>query len=133
MILQGRMPIFSYAEGMARYLTKCSIQIGDFVVWAQPFTESIQEHAEKVARQAGLEIDFVRKKNFRKEQKSEQILQQRGYHPRLVWVFSALELCTTYAPQYNPDRKPSYRSAKDQKCLHYYFYFIDEVFGLCYL
>jgi DNA-binding HxlR family transcriptional regulator len=133
MILQGRMPIFSYAEGMTRYLTKRGIQIFDFVAWAKPLTEAMQEHAEKLAEEAGLKIDYVRKKNFRKEHKMEEILKTRGTHPGLVWIFSALEPCTTYAPQYNPDRKRAYWSAKDKKCLHYYFYFIDASMGLCYL
>lgn len=132
-ILQGRMPIFSYADGMTRYLTARGIKIFDFVKWAKPLTDGIQEHAEKVAAAAGLQVDFVRKKNFRKECRIQEVLQKRGTHPGLVWVFSALEPCTTYAPRYNPDKKRPYLSAKDKKCLHYYFYFIDETFGLCYL
>ena len=45
---------------------------------------------------------------------------------------SALEPCTTYAPKYNPNRPRPYLSAKDKKCLRY-FYFIDSALGLCYL
>jgi hypothetical protein len=133
MILQGRMPILSYAEGMTRYLNKRGIKIFDFVAWAKPFTEAIQEHAAKLAEEAGLKIDYVRKKNFRKERKIEEILKTRGTHPGLVWIFSALEPCTTYSPKYNPGRKRAYLSAKDKKCLHYYFYFMGASMGLCYL
>jgi hypothetical protein len=127
------MPILSYADGMTRYLTARGIKIFDFVKWAKPFTEGVKEHAEKVAAAAGLKVDFVRKKNFRKEQRIQEVLAKRGTHPGLVWVFSALEPCTTYSPRYNQDRKRPYLSAKDKKCLHYYFYFMDESFGLCYL
>ncbi len=74
----------------------------------------------------------MRKKNFRKEQRIAEVLKERGRHPGLVWIFSALEPCTTYAPKYSPKRK-TYLVAKDNKCLHYYIYFIDEEFGLCYL
>jgi hypothetical protein len=133
LILQGRMPILSYGEGMTRYLTKRGIKIFDFLQWASPITDAIKAHAEKLAQEAGLEIDYVRKKNFRKEKKIEEVLRKRGDHPGLVWIFSALEPCTTYAPKYNPDRKRPYMSAKDKKCLHYYFYFVDSALGLCYL
>ncbi|MBZ5627087.1 MAG: hypothetical protein LAQ69_51700 [Acidobacteriia bacterium] len=34
LILQGRMPILSYAEWMTRYLTKRGIKIFDFIHWA---------------------------------------------------------------------------------------------------
>jgi hypothetical protein len=133
LILQGRLPILSYAEGITRFLTARGVKIFDFVSWAKPLTDSIKQHAEAVAQQAGLQIDYVPKKNFRKEDKIESVLRKRGMHCGLVWVFSALEPCTTYAPKYNPNRKRAYLSAKDKKCLHYYFYFIDEAFGLCYL
>jgi len=132
LILQGRIGIFSYADGMTRYLTARNIKIFDFIKWAEPATEAIKQHVEGLAAQAGLEIDYVRKKNFRKEQRIEEVLKERGRHPGLVWIFSALEPCTTYAPKYSPKRK-AYLVAKDKKCLHYYFYFIDEEFGLCYL
>ncbi len=132
LILQGRIGIFSYADGMMRYLTARGIKIFDFLKWAAPATEAIKQHVEGLAAQAGLEVDFVRKKNFRKEQRIEEVLKKRGRHPGLVWSFSALEPCTTYAPKYSPKRK-AYLVAKDKKCLHYFFYFIDEEFGLCYL
>ena len=131
-ILQGRIPVLSYAEGMTRYLTARGVKIFDFIKWASPTTDAIKEHVEALAAQAGLQVDFVCKKNFRKEQRIEEVLRKRGRHPGLVWIFSALEPCTTYAPKYSPQRK-AYLVAKDKKCLHYYFYFIDEEFGLCYL
>jgi DNA-binding HxlR family transcriptional regulator len=131
-ILQGRIPVLSYADGMTRFLTARGIKIFDFIKWASPATDAIKEHAEALAAQAGLQVDYVRKKNFRKEQRIEEVLKKRGRHAGLVWIFSALEPCTTYAPKYSPQRK-AYLVAKDKKCLHYYFYFIDEEFGLCYL
>ena len=132
LILQGRIGVFSYADGMTRYLTARGIKIFDFIKWAAPATEAIKKHAEGLAAEGGLEVEYVRKKNFRKEQRVQEVLQKRGGHPGLVWIFSALEPCTTYAPKYSPKRK-AYLVAKDKKCLHYYFYFIDEKFGLCYL
>ena len=132
LILQGRIGIHSYADGMTRYLSARGIKIFDLIKWASPVTEAIKKHAEAVAEEAGLKVDFVRKKNFRKEQRIEEVLRKRGRHPGLVWIFSALEPCTTYAPVYSPKRK-AYLVAKDKKCLHYYFYFIDEEYGLCYL
>jgi hypothetical protein len=38
-----------------------------------------------------LEILFIRKKNFRNEDNPQEIFRQRGRHPRLVCIFSALE------------------------------------------
>jgi DNA-binding HxlR family transcriptional regulator len=131
-ILQGRLPILSYAEGATRYLSARNIKIFDFIQWASPVTDALKNHVEQRAQEAGLAIEFVRKKNFRKEQRIQEVLEKRGRHPGLVWIFSALEPCTTYAPRYSGKGK-TFLVAKDKKCLHYYFYFIDEQFGLCYL
>src|SRR5205807_9727923 len=79
-ILQGRIPVFSYADGMTRYLTARGIKIFDFIKWASPTTDAIKEQAEALATEAGLQIDFVRKKNFRKERRIEEVLKKRGRH-----------------------------------------------------
>jgi hypothetical protein len=81
--------------GMTAYLYKRRIRIFDFTQFAKPLTDAIKANAEQLAATNGLGIDYVRKKNFRKEDKIKAILQQRGSHPGLVWIFSALEPCTT--------------------------------------
>ncbi len=132
-IIQGTLPIFCYAEGMTRYLHARSIRIFDFAAFAKPLTDAIKANAEALAAQNGLQIDYIRKKNFRKEERIQEILRKRGTEPGLVWIFSALEPCTTYQPWFNKQSKQAYLRPDDGKCLHYYFYFIDPELGLCYV
>ncbi|MGA9626499.1 MAG: hypothetical protein WBQ65_18645 [Bryobacteraceae bacterium] len=65
MIVQGTLPVFSYAGGMTAYLSKRGIRIFDFLQFAKPLTGAVKAHAEGLAAASGLEIDSVRKKNFR--------------------------------------------------------------------
>ena len=132
-IVQGTLPILSYSEGMTRYLTARSIRIFDFAQFAKPLTEAIKANAERLATENGLAVDYIRKKNFRKEDKIKAVLQERGTHPGLGWIFSALEPCTTYQPWHDKPSGRTYLRPDDGKCLHYYFYFIDEELGLCYV
>ena len=132
-IVQGTLPVFCYAEGMTAYLTKRRIRIFDFTEFAKPLTDTIKANAEQLAAAHGLRIDYVRKKNFRKEDKVKAVLKERGDHPGLVWIFSALEPCTTYRPWHDKNSGRTYLRYDDGKCLHYYFYFIDEELGLCYV
>ena len=132
-IVQGTLPIFSYAQGMTKYLSARGIRIFDFAQFAQPLTGAIKTNAEALAEAHGLKIDYIRKKNFRKEDKIKQVLAERGDHPGLVWIFSALEPCTTYQPWRDKASGQTYLRPDDGKCLHYYFYFVDEEYGLCYL
>lgn len=132
-IVQGTLPVFCYADGMTAYLYKRRIRIFDFTQFVKPLTDAIKANAEHLAATNGLDIDYVRKKNFRKEDKIKAVLQQRGSHPGMVWIFSALEPCTTYQPWHDKSSGRTYLRPDDGKCLHYYFYFIDEELGLCYV
>ena len=84
-----------------------------------------------MAADNGLEIEHSGKKNFRKDDKIKKVLQERGDHPGLVWIFSAREPCATYKPWHDKQSGRSYLQPDQAKCLHYYFYFIDEELGLC--
>ena len=132
-IVQGTLPVFCYSEGMSAYLSKRRIRIFDFTQFAKPLTDAIKANAEELAASNGLRIDYVRKKNFRKEDKVKSVLKERGTHPGLVWIFSALEPCTTYQPWHDKKSGRTYLRYDDGKCLHYYFYFVDEQLGLCYV
>lgn len=132
-IVQGTLPVFCYADGMSAYLSKRRIRIFDFAQFAKPLTDAIKANAEALAAASGLRIDYVRKKNFRKEDRVKEVLRQRGEHPGLVWIFSALEPCTTYQPWHDKLSGRTFLRYDDGKCLHYYFYFIDQELGLCYV
>jgi len=57
----------------------------------------------------------------------------RGKQPGLVHILSAMEACESYKPWHDKASGKSFLKPDSGKCLHYYFYFIDEKLGLCYL
>jgi DNA-binding Lrp family transcriptional regulator len=132
-VLTGIIPGICYAEGMSRLLGIKGIRIFDYTKWAEPLREEIRANAERLAEENGLDIEFLRKKKFRKEDRIKQIIQQRGSHPGLVHVFSAMESCTRYKPWHNKKTHKTYLKTVPGWCLHYYFYFITPELGLCYL
>lgn len=133
-VIMGTLPGACYAGGMTAILHRRGVRIFDYAQFAKPLAEQVRANAERLAAEAGVEIEYVRKHNgFRKEDRVRQILQQRGDHPGLVHVFSALEPCTSYQPWHDKRTHRTYLKPDSGKCLHYYFYFIDPVLGLCYL
>jgi hypothetical protein len=95
---------------------------------------AIQWNAERLAREAGLTIEFIRRhKAFRKEDRIQGLLAKRGDHPGLVHVFAAMESCSAHRPWFDKAKGQALLKPTGGKCLHYYFYFIDEDFGLCYV
>jgi hypothetical protein len=132
-VIQGTLPGFCYAEGMTTYLYANNIRIFDYPRFAEPLRNELRDNAEQIAKANGLEIEFIRKNDFRKEQRIKSILKERGSHPGLVHIFSAMEPCPTYKPWHNKKTHRTYLKPDQSKCLHYYFYFIDEKLGLCYV
>ena len=132
-LIQGTLPGLCYAEGMTAYLKARQILIFDYPRFAQPLRDALRQNAERLATQHGLEIMFIRKRNFRKEDRVKEILAKRGDHPGLVCIFSAMEPCASYRPWHDKKTGKTYLRPDDGKCLHYYFYFIDEDLGLCHV
>ena len=132
-VIQGTIPGICYAQGMTSYLNFKNIRIFDYPKFAEPYKNEIRNNAEKIAKVNGLKIDFLRKRHIRKESIIKKILDQRGDHPGLVHIFSAMEACPSYKPWHNKKTGKTYLKSVSGKCLHYYFYLIDAQLGLCYV
>ena len=89
--------------------------------------------AAALASEAGLAIEHIAKSNTRKENVVARVLKQRGEHPGLVHIISAMEACDAYQPWHGKRTHRSFIRPDSGKCLHYYFYFMDAQFGLIYL
>jgi hypothetical protein len=134
LLLMGTLPDICHAQALTRELNRRGIRLFDFTQFAKPLGEAIRENAEQLAADHGLRIEFIRRiKAFRKEDRIQDILAQRGTHPGLVHIFSAIETCTSFQPWHDKRSGKTFLKPDSGKCLHYYFYFIDPDLGLCHL
>jgi hypothetical protein len=132
-IITGTLVDFGYPDAATRFFNVNRWRIFDFAEFAKPLRDAIRANAEARAQEAGLQIEFLRNDRIRKEDRVRKIIEQRGDHPGLVHIFSAMEACPTFEPWHNKSTGKTYFRHDSGKCLHYYFYFIDEQLGLCYL
>lgn len=132
-IVRGGIPWLNYAKGMEMYLRSRKIRLFDFPQFAMPLRESIRDNAEHLANAHGIEVQFIRDNKVRKEAVVSKILEQRGDSPGLVAILSALEVCPTFEARYDKKTGATWLRADRTKALHYYFYFIDEDLGLCFM
>jgi len=133
LIITGTLPEISYGSGITSYLYQKGIKIFDYPKFAEPFKDSIRANAERIASENGVEIEFIRKSGVRKESIISKKLEQSGNHPGIVHIISAMETCNTFKPWHNKTTGKTYLKPDQSKCLHYYFYFIDEYIGLGYV
>jgi len=132
-VITGTLPVLSNASHLTVYMYQNNIRIFDYAKFAEPFRDTLKANAEKLAQDAGLSIEFIRKGNVRKEALIESVLKKRGTHPGLVHILSVMEGCTTYKPWHDKLTHKTFLKYDQSKCLTYYFYFIDEMLGLCYV
>jgi hypothetical protein len=78
-------------------------------------------------------VQFIRHHDQRKEQIVARIVEKRGEGPGLVAILSAMETCESYEARYDQKTGRTSLRRRRAKCLHYYFYFIDEQLGLCFM
>jgi hypothetical protein len=134
LLIQGTLPDIAHAQAMTRYLNSRQMRIFDFTQFAQPLRERIRDHAVHLAETHGLTIEFIRHiKAFRKEDRVQAIVAERGTHPGLVHIFSAMESCSSFKPWHDKRSGKTFIKPDTGRCLHYYFYFIDPELGLCHL
>ncbi len=121
-IITGILPDVCHPAALERQLHQSGIRCFDLADFALPLRERIRDHTARQASDAGLHIEFIERRNFRKEDRVTEILARRGTHPGLVHVFSAMENCTTFRSWH--DKATGRRGVKaiGGKCLLFFFY-----------
>jgi hypothetical protein len=132
-VVTGTLPTVCYADGMTRFLYANQIRIFNYPDFASTLRDRVREAAASLAAEAGIVIEHVAKSHVRKEAIVAKVLEQRGEHPGLVHVISAMEACDAYKPWHDKQTHKTYLRPDSGKCLHYYFYFMDAGLGLIYL
>lgn len=132
-LVTGTLPEACYAAGMTSFLSTRGMRIFDYARFAEPLREAIRARAAELAAGAGIEIEHIAKAHIRKEDVVARVLARRGDRPGLVHVISAMEACQSYKPWHDKASGRTFLKPDTGKCLHYYFYFIDPVVGLCHL
>jgi hypothetical protein len=133
LVITGTLPGICYADGMTRYLNSKGIRIFDYPEFAKTLRDRVRDGAASLAAKAGVTIEHIGKAHVRKEEVVARVLAQRGDHPGLVHIISAMETCDAYQPWHDKQTHKSFVRPDSGKCLHYYFYFMDAWFGLIYL
>lgn len=132
-VITGTLPELCYSQGMTSYLYRNNIRIFDYPKFAEPYRDEVRANAERIAKEEGVEIEHISKSHIRKEEVVQKVLRKRGAQPGMVHIISAMEACPSYKPWHNKSTGKTFLKGTQSKCLHYYFYFIDEQLGLCYV
>ncbi len=97
-IITGSLRDVCHPAALERQLPFANIRCFDLGLFAEPLRAASRDRAVTLARAAGLEIEFVQRRNFRKADRVAEVLARRGSHPGLGPVFSAMASCPAFRP-----------------------------------
>ena len=118
---------------MMRYLSRAGVLLKDFAGFASDWTERVRSAARELAEQSGRPLTYLHGSGERKEWLARDVARRDGLSAGLVGVWSVVEPCLTYFVRRHREEKRLVLELERGKCLHYYFYFLHEQFGLMYL
>ena len=133
-LLSGTIRSISYSRGIQSFLYQHNILFKDYPHFAEKLRNDLKQHFEQIAKAEGFEIEYIRSsKAFRKEERVQEIIEQKNITAGIVHIFSATEACSTYRYEFSKNTGKSSLRGDMSKCLHYYIYFLHPTFGLCHL
>jgi hypothetical protein len=129
LLFRGHLMRLNFADGVESFLYRQGVLKKNFGELVEQVTTMLREEAESVAAMLGRPAVYLQSSTTRKEDVARRLLREHPVDGGLVAVLSCVEPCMTWQV---------FRSKKDQtqelrrrtgKCLHYYFYFLDDEFG----
>jgi hypothetical protein len=129
-ILKGYLPITNgpALEGFVDHVLR--IRRKDFMAFAGEQSDTLVEHAQRLAQEAGAEYRFLQGK-VRKDKLVDEILRQRPIFEGLICVLCGMECCPSFQLVAAKDRPRLVNKRRQQRVL--YFYFLDPDLGLIYV
>ncbi len=129
LVLRGSLRRLAYVAGMKGFLWDRQILLKDFGVFAESATERIKAATEEHAERLGRPVLYLASAQTNKEQVALRVAEKDGISEGLVCVLKCVEPCVGFDIHRNAEIKKLELVMRFRKCLHYYHYVIDPVFG----
>jgi len=127
--LQGTLRSLYYPSVMEYYLKQVGVLWKDFKGFAVGLTDRIRQAGAALAEKHRCPMIYLPSSRTNKEQIALEAKQRQRVHSGLVAVLSCVEPCRTWFARGNHDTKKLELKLLWGKCIHLYFYLIDEQVG----
>ncbi len=96
MRFRGTLSSICHAEGVDRFLGRVGVRYEDFKGYLLGLSQTLIDHAERVAQQAGRPCEYVASSQEDKQAKAQKIAQRDGITEGLVCVLRCVESCRSF-------------------------------------
>jgi hypothetical protein len=130
MLFRGTLRSITYVKGLEIFLSTQRVLLKDFSTHVLKLSERLVEHAKELAGKANRPYVYLPSAKDSKEELALQIAARDHVKQGLIVVFAAVEPCQSFDLRKDRASKHLQLVAKERKCLHLYFYYLDREFGL---
>jgi len=130
---RGTLRRLAVTRLMMGWLWDQQVMLKHFKPFALELTAGLKASVERVAEAAGRTVKYVASAALSKEDLVRELIRREGIDDGLVCVLSCVEPCQTYDIYKNRETKHIDLVQRRRKCLHWYAYFLDPLWGLCHV
>lgn len=129
-LFRGTLRSIAYVKGLEIFLYSRRVLMKDFGTYVVSLSQRLVEHAKQLASESGRAYVYLPSSKDSKEEVALQIMARDGIQQGLICVLAAVEPCQSFDLRKDRATKKLKLVAKQRKCLHLYFYYLDREFGL---
>ena len=131
MILTGY--IRSFFNAMLYFLSEENILLKDYGDYAQKVTADIKQHVSHYTESLSRPLVYLNSPKISKEETALKCLEDFPVEDGLICTISTVELCNAFSVISNKQTHKLEIKCMKRKCLHYYFYYLDKVYGFMFI
>ncbi len=131
MIITGHLR--SFFNAMLYFLSCQNVLLKDYGSYAQGITDSIKAHVQKYTDSLSRPLVYLGSPKTSKEQTALKCLEDSPVTEGLVCTISTVEMCNAFSVVPNKTTHKLEIKCMKRKCLHYYFYYLDRVYGFMFV
>jgi len=128
---RGTFRQLAHREGLFSILCYLNVLLKDFADFSEQTTKRFKAGVEQVAQEADRPVQYLASPQTDKEALVQKIYREQGTgKDGIVAVLSTVETCQSYQIRRVRETKRIELEPALRKCLHYYVYLQDTMFGL---
>lgn len=130
---RGTMRLLCAVRGLTSWLTDRQVRFSEFKQFSLDLTAQLKASVEQLAAAAGRPIQYVASCALSKEDLVQELLRRENISEGVVCILSCVEPCRSFQIMRDPQKNKVDFFPALRKCLHWYVYFVDSLFGLCHV
>jgi hypothetical protein len=129
LVFRGSLLTLCHLAGMKLYLFRAGVLLKEFGAHAQGLSENLKAATIQLSEEMGRPIVYLPSSQTSKEDAAREMAKRLGITQGPIGILSSVEVCPSYEIRRDLQAKRLCLEPRLRKCLFYYHYAIDPVFG----